>query len=109
GALLLLLCSLVGSYFNVPVAQLPGQQVEAGQEIAYFGMRYVVPVLVDWPGTVIAVNIGGALIPALMSIYLIVRYRLLGKALLATACIAAVCYHLAEPIAGLGIALPIFV
>jgi uncharacterized membrane protein len=82
GALLLLLCSLIGSYFNIPLAQLPGQQVEAGQEVAYFGMRYVVPVLVDWPGTVIAVNVGGALIPALMSIYLIVRYRLLGKALL---------------------------
>ena len=56
GALLLLLCSLIGSYFNIPLAQLPGQQVEAGQEVAYFGMRYVVPVLVDWPGTVIAVK-----------------------------------------------------
>jgi hypothetical protein len=33
GALLLLLGSLIGSYF-VPVAQLPGQQVEAGREVA---------------------------------------------------------------------------
>jgi uncharacterized membrane protein len=49
------------------------------------------------------------LIPILMSIYLIVSYRLLGKAFLATAFIAAVCYDLAEPIAGLGIALPVFV
>jgi hypothetical protein len=31
----------------------------------------MVPVVVDWPGTVIAVNVGGALIPALMSLYLV--------------------------------------
>jgi hypothetical protein len=34
----------------------------------------MVPVVVDWPGTVIAVNVGGALIPALMSLYLLVRH-----------------------------------
>jgi uncharacterized membrane protein len=99
----------VGSYFNIPIAELPDQQVEAGREVAYFGMRYVVPVLVDWPGTVIAVNVGGALIPGLMSLYLALRYQLLWKGMLATACIAAVCYHLAEPVRGVGIALPVFV
>jgi uncharacterized membrane protein len=109
GALLLLLASLVGSYFNIPITELPDQQVEAGREVAYFGMRYVVPVLVDWPGTVIAVNVGGALIPGLMSLYLVLRYQLLWKGMLATACIAAVCYHLAEPVRGVGIALPVFV
>ena len=108
-ALLLLLASLVGSYFNIPVAQLPGQQVEAGQEITYFGIQYVVPVLVDWPGTVIAVNVGGAVIPTIMSLYCIIRYNLLVKAAIAIACIAAVCFYLARPVAGLGIALPIFV
>jgi uncharacterized membrane protein len=68
-----------------------------------------VPVVVDWPGTIIAVNVGGALIPALMSLYLLARNRLWGLGLLATACVALVCYHLAEPVPGLGIALPIFV
>jgi uncharacterized membrane protein len=72
-------------------------------------MRYPVPVVVDWPGTIIAVNVGGALIPALMSIYLLARNGLWGLGLLATACVSLVCYHLAEPVAGLGIALPIFV
>jgi uncharacterized membrane protein len=109
GALLLLLGSLLGSYFNIPVAQLPEQQVEAGRQVTFFGMRYVVPVLVDWPGTIIAVNIGGALIPSLMSVYLIIRHGLFMKALLAIVCVAAVCYQLAQPIPGLGIALPVFV
>ena len=109
-ALLLLLASLFGSYLNIPLAELPAQQqLVAGQDIYFFGMRYPVPVVVDWPGTIIAVNVGGALIPALMSIYLVARNHLWGLGLLATACVALVCYYLAEPVPGLGIALPIFV
>src|SRR5215831_13355746 len=45
-ALLLLFASLIGSYFNIPVAYLPEQRVLAQQEIDFFGMRYVVPVVV---------------------------------------------------------------
>jgi uncharacterized membrane protein len=59
-ALLLLAASLIGSAINIPVAELPEQQIMSGREVAYFGMHYVVPVVVDWPGTVIAVNVGGA-------------------------------------------------
>jgi uncharacterized membrane protein len=108
-ALLLLLGSLVGSYFNIPVAELPEQQVMSGQEVSFFGMRYVVPVVVEWPGTVIAVNVGGALIPGVMSLYLLIKYGLIFRGALAVACIAAVCHQLAHPISGLGIALPVFV
>ena len=28
--------------------------------VDFYGMRYVVPVVVSWPGTVLAVNVGGA-------------------------------------------------
>ena len=66
-ALLLLLASLIGSYFNIPVAVLPEQHILSGQEIGYFGMLHMVPIVIDWPGTVIAVNVGGALIPTLVS------------------------------------------
>jgi len=72
-------------------------------------MRYVVPVVADWPGTVIAVNVGGAVIPALMSIYLLLRYQLWLLATIATAVVAAVCYWLSNPVPGVGIAIPIFV
>jgi uncharacterized membrane protein len=108
-ALLLLLGSLLGSYFNIPVAELPAQQILSGQVISYFGMRYVVPVVVEWPGTVIAVNVGGALIPSLMSLYLLFRNRLWGAGLLASGCVAAVCHLLARPVPGLGIAVPVLV
>jgi uncharacterized membrane protein len=108
-AVLLLVGSLVGSYFNIPVAQLPEQRVLSGQEIDYYGMRYVVPVVLQWPGTLVAVNVGGAVIPSLMSAYLLIKYRLWIQCAIATACVAAVCYWLARPIPGLGIALPVFV
>ncbi|HYZ62736.1 MAG TPA: DUF1614 domain-containing protein [Acetobacteraceae bacterium] len=108
-ALLLLLGSLAGSYFNIPVAELPGQHVASGEEISFYGMHYVVPVIVSWPGTVIAVNVGGGLIPALMSLYLMARNRVWVTGLFATFCVALVCHWLAHPIPRLGIALPVFV
>ncbi|HML12156.1 MAG TPA: DUF1614 domain-containing protein [Xanthobacteraceae bacterium] len=108
-AIFLLLASLLGSYVNIPIATLPERQVMSGQEVEFFGMRYDVPVVIDWPGTVIAVNVGGALIPVLVSLYLLAKHRLWGLGVLATACVAAVCHFLARPVPGVGIALPTFV
>lgn len=108
-ALLLLAASLIGSYFNIPLAELPPQQVMSGREVFFYGMGYTVPVVVQWPGTVIAANVGGAIIPSLMSLYLLSKYRLWLEGLLATAGVAAVCHWLANPVPGLGIAEPIFV
>jgi uncharacterized membrane protein len=108
-ALLLLLSTLIGSYVNLPLAEMPGQHIVSGQVIDFFGVRHAVPLVIDWPGTVLAVNVGGALIPGCMSLYLLIRHRLWWSGLLAVGAIAIVCHLLAEPVAGLGIALPIFV
>ena len=101
-ALLLLAASLVGSYFNIPVAQLAGERVVSGEVVDYFGMRYVVPVVEDWPGTLIAVNVGGAVIPVLVSLYLLVRHALWIRGLVATAVVALVIHWFAEPVRGSG-------
>jgi uncharacterized membrane protein len=108
-ALLLLFGSLVGSYFNIPVAHLSGQRTVSTEEILYYGMRYAVPYVSEWPGTVIAVNVGGCVIPVAMSIYLLVRNQFWLSAAIATAVVAVVCYSLSTPIPGLGIAEPVFV
>jgi uncharacterized membrane protein len=108
GALLLLFGSLIGSYFNIPVARLPDEQIVAAREVPGFGMTYVVPVL-DWPGTVIAVNIGGAVIPGLLSLYLLAKCRLWVRGLIAIACVAAVSHWFARLVPGAGIVLPVFV
>jgi uncharacterized membrane protein len=107
-ALLLLFGSLIGSYFNIPITVLPGETVRAGEVIDFFGMRYVVPVVVSSPGTVLAVNVGGALIPTVMSIYLLIRYQLWLKGAIATAVVAFIIHEVATPVPGLGIAVPVF-
>ena len=107
-AMLLLFGSLIGSYFNIPITVLPGQLVKSGQVVEFFGMQYVVPLVQQWPGTVLAVNVGGAVIPTLMSSYLMMRYQLWGKAAIAVIVIAAIIHSMATPMHGLGIAVPVF-
>lgn len=109
GALFLLFGSLIGSYFNIPITILPGQTVESGQIVDFFGMRYVVPLVVASPGTVLAVNVGGAIIPTLMSTYLVIRYQLWIKAALAIVAMALIIHAMATPVHGIGIAVPVFV
>jgi uncharacterized membrane protein len=107
-ALVLLFGSLIGSYFNIPITVLHASPVRSGQIVEFFGMRYIVPVVVSWPGTVLAVNVGGAIIPTLMSTYLIIRYQFWLKATLVTAAIAFVIHSMATPVPGIGIAVPVF-
>ena len=107
-AMLLLFGSLIGSYFNIPIAELPDERMMPSQTIDYFGMQYAMPDVGQFAGTVIAVNIGGAVIPTLMSIYLIVTHELWGKGAVATGIVAIVLHWLAEPVPGLGIAVPVF-
>ena len=107
-ALLLLFGSLIGSYFNIPITILPGHSVRSGEVVDFYGMRYVVPLVTSWPGTVLAVNVGGAVIPTLMSTYLVLRYQLWLKAAIAVAVIAVVIHSMATPVQGVGIAVPVF-
>ncbi|MDE2361867.1 MAG: DUF1614 domain-containing protein [Hyphomicrobiales bacterium] len=109
GAFLLLAASLVGSYFNIPVTELAGRHVLAAREISFYGMRYVVPFVQEWRGTVIAVNVGGALIPVLMSVYLLLANGMWLRALVGTLVVTVVCHQLSNPVPGLGIAEPVFV
>lgn len=110
GALITVLAlSLLGSYINIPVASLPGHRMVAAGEITFFGMTYIVPVVRQTHATVLAVNVGGAIIPVCLSIYLLIKHRLFALGAIATLLVAAVCHYLAQPVPGFGIALPIFV
>ncbi len=60
--------------------------------------------------TLIAVNVGGGLIPVFFSLYLFGQSTLgAGQVMLAIALVATVSYLLSRPIPGLGIAMPMFV
>ena len=67
------------------------------------------PVVHNWPGTVLAINVGGAIIPTALSVYLLVKNRLFGRAVIGVAIVALVVHWMAKPIEGKGIAVPIFV
>src|SRR3569623_2228710 len=105
---LLLLASLVGSYVNIPLATLAGERVVTGHIESYYGIDYVVPNIIGQTGTVIAINVGGALITLLGSLYLTIKRRIYLPALLAVAVVAVACHLMAQPERGMGIALPVF-
>src|ERR1700757_3800622 len=107
-AMMLLFGSLVGSYFNIPITVLPGHAVRSGEVVNFFGMQYVVPLVTQWPGTVVAVNVGGGGVPGVMSAYLMLRYQLWLRATIAVIVIAAIIHSMATPVQGVGIAVPVF-
>jgi uncharacterized membrane protein len=76
--------------------------------IDFFGMQYMVPTVESLAGTVIAVNVGGAVIPTIMSLYLLVTRQLWVQGAIATAIVALVLHWLAHPVPGIGIAVPVF-
>ncbi len=106
--LLLLLC-FWGSYINIPLYQLPPENIRSAGQVSFFGIPYVIPTITRYPGTVVAVNVGGAVIPAILSIYLIFKNHVFSAALTGVAVVAVVVHLLAHPMPGVGIAVPIVV
>jgi len=104
-AALVLIACLLGSAVNVPIARFRDNAVRMESYVSAFGIRYVVPVL-RRRATVIAVNLGGALVPAALSAYLIAHDRLGWRALAAVAIVGVLVHMVARPVPGLGIAVP---
>jgi uncharacterized membrane protein len=105
-ATLMLFASLLGSSVNLPLAHLPEERVVSREVVEILGIPFLAPVEVDWPGTILAINVGGAVIPILLSFYLLMRYELWGSGALATAIVAFVVHRMATPVPGMGISVP---
>ena len=105
----LLLGSLLGSYINIPVAELGGGPIDSDAAFSLYGVGHGLPANPDWPGTVLVINVGGAIIPTILSIYLMAKNRLYVRGLIGVAIVAVVVHAMATLIAGKGIAVPIFV
>ena len=106
---LLILC-MAGSMVNIPVRRIPAPPgvLPPPEVVSFFGMRYRVPRR-PTRDTVLAVNLGGAVIPSVLSLYLLFSAESPVRMLLALAVVTFVCYNLARPVPGMGIALPVFV
>ena len=67
------------------------------------------PGVIERGVTVVAINVGGALIPILVSAYLFFRSRMYGRMIAGTAIVAILVHSLARVVPGLGIVVPMFV
>ncbi len=103
-----LLSTLLGSFFNIPLKKIPQEEMESEGRVNFFGFTYVIPV---WKKevTILAVNIGGAVIPTLISIYLLLKTDLYLASFAATLLMTAATFKLAKPMRGVGIVIPFFV
>ena len=113
------LLSLFGSCVNIRIKEVESiQPIIYFREVYFFGVRWHIPEIIYSPGkTVIAINVGGALIPLLFSIYLLISSAPIHenplvsyvKILVAFIVVTLVVHAFAKPIRGLGIAVPSFI
>ncbi|MGZ4602902.1 MAG: DUF1614 domain-containing protein [Kineosporiaceae bacterium] len=98
---------LLGSAVDVPVARIrtADHQLEF-VSLVRWGEVYLVPV-VRRSTVVVAVNLGGALVPAVVSGYLLLRTGQWADATIAVLVVAAVAHQAARPAPGVGVLLPV--
>ncbi|MGD0623487.1 MAG: DUF1614 domain-containing protein [Thermodesulfobacteriota bacterium] len=99
---------LLGSFINIPVKKIPQDSLLEERWVSFFGFRHAIPVRKK-KETVLAINLGGALMPCLLSVYLLGKTGLWVQGLAATAIMALITFRLARPVKGVGIALPAFI
>jgi len=111
-AIILVMGIILGSSINIPLKRIARNDTLVEDPLAILGLSG------RWPQfqrvrqeTVIAVNVGGCLIPAGLAIYEIAHLlfespQSLPWLAIAVAINTGVCYRLAQPVSGIGIALP---
>jgi uncharacterized membrane protein len=99
---------LLGSFINIPLRRIPQDFLHEERWVSFFGFRHAIP-LRKKKETVVAVNLGGAVIPCLISVYLLFRTGLWWQGLATIAIMSFVSFRLAKPIKGVGIAMPAFI
>lgn len=114
-ALLAMAAIFLGSAINLPIKRIVRTEAVAVHPLAMFGLyRW-------WPHlervqreTIIAVNVGGCLVPLALAVYETVYVAMagwwaVGALGLAIAMNVAICYWIAKPVPGIGIAMPALV
>jgi uncharacterized membrane protein len=101
--------SLLGSQVNIPLYSIPVRRIVRPPASWMYGWPYGMPEVVHAGATVVAVNVGGALIPMLVSLYLFARMRMPGRMLAGTIVVAVMVHQMAEIVPGAGIVVPMLV
>jgi uncharacterized membrane protein len=104
-----------GGLINIPVRRIPRDVLVETYPFGLFGLgRFFPRMMRRRTYTVIAVNLGGCVIPCMLVVYELIRLAGSGSAAILTTAVAAsinvaVCYRLARPVPNVGIALPALV
>jgi uncharacterized membrane protein len=110
---LILVGTFLGSYINIPLWKLKATGPIIREEyVNFFGMLYRIPqVEYGETVTVLAVNVGGALVPTAVSIYLLSKAatQVITHSLMGVVIVALVTRAVARPVKGVGIVTPAFI
>ena len=100
-ALAAYLLILVGGLVNIPVYEFKSDSLQSSQAFPYLGVKYTLPA---WHGrrTVIALNLGGCVIPALIGIYFALTLPLL-QMFVCTVVVALGVFYFSRPVRSVGV------
>ena len=103
---LVLLVSLLGSFVDLPLFSLRVDRAAPTRDRSG-------PPRASTTGTagttVVAINVGGALLPVVLSVYLFVRSGVRRRMLLGTVVVAAIVHSMARIVPGVGVAVPMLI
>ena len=108
-AVVLLSSTLMGSLINLPLFKIKTTTEITPPQLP-LPRLFFNPELDLKNETIIAINVGGALIPVCFSIYLIFLHQLtILQIIPAIIIVSIICYFFSRPIKGIGIGMPIFI
>ena len=100
----------LGGAINIPVKRIPRDQLVEVPIVNLYGVPRIAPGMVRRRSySLLAVNLGGCVVPAGLGLYELVRLANQGFLLAAVMGVlisTAICYHLARPVDGVGITMP---
>jgi uncharacterized membrane protein len=113
-ALLLIIAIVLGSLINIPLKRIIQDRPVWSHPLQIWGLDKTLP---RWTirrrETILAVNVGGCMVPLAISLFLIAQLVRLGEdaiwgVTMATAITTFICYLAARPVPGVGIVMPGF-
>jgi uncharacterized membrane protein len=114
-AFVFFLATLAGGWIDIPLRRVPSGRIVRTDRLAVFGLAGALPHLTDLRRhSVIAINVGGAVIPGVMAAWQLIRLARMEEHAFGTMTALAICaginvwvsWKLARPIPMVGIAVP---
>ena len=108
----ILILTFIGSMINIPIRRFTNvQNLVEVQEVKFYWRTFRIPQFVQKQvSTLVTINFGGAVIPIIVSLYLLaVHPSVIGTAIAATVFTSIVIHLVAKKVRGVGIVTPAFI